>query len=215
MAIALASLFPDIRFVVQPSEDSPNDSRNATSETNKSLTNSWGVDSCLTDSPLPSLNGQLGGVPATLSSRISMQQRTHGSPQPINDASVYILRLPSPAPSTSFQSIAAKFTAELKAHLDVLRTNLGSKLVVTARVLPEPGSVDSETEATALMRDLSLQQLASGREAEITDIRNILLSLRDSFGGLVVTNEFRSQTSSVVALEARYQSFRPSLFDST
>lgn len=79
--------------------------------------------------------------------------------------------------------------------------------MLTALVLPASGTVDLDTEASARLRDLSLLQLANGRQAEIVEMVDVLNGVRDSAGGLVVSNEIRSPTSPIVAFEVRYQSY--------
>lgn len=74
-------------------------------------------------------------------------------------------------------------------------------------VMPSSGTVDLDTEAAARLRDLSLLQLANGRQAEMVEIVDVLNSVGDSSGGLVVTNEIRSPTSLLVAFEVRYQAY--------
>jgi hypothetical protein len=149
----------------------------------------------------------LADLPQQLSSRITIQQRIPATPQSVRNAAVYILRLSSPSPSSPLSSINSKAAAELSAHVDVLRANPGSRLMLTALVLPAPGTVDLETEAAARLRDLSLLQLANGRQAEMVELVDVLNGVRDSSGGLVLTNEIRSPTSPLVAFEVRYQAY--------
>lgn len=79
--------------------------------------------------------------------------------------------------------------------------------MLTALVLPAPGTVDLNTEAAARLRDLTLLQLANGRQAEIAEMVDVLNGVRDNAGGLVLTNEIRSPTSPLVAFEVRYQAY--------
>jgi hypothetical protein len=79
--------------------------------------------------------------------------------------------------------------------------------MLTALALPAPGTVDLDTEAAARLRDLSLMQLANGRQAERAELVDVLKRVRDSSGGLVLTNEIRSPSSPLVAFEVRYQAY--------
>lgn len=79
--------------------------------------------------------------------------------------------------------------------------------MLTAVVLPAPGTVDVDTEAAARLRDLSLLQLANGRQAEMVEMMDVLNGVRDGSGGLVLSSEIRSPSSSLVAFEVRYQAF--------
>lgn len=141
-----------------------------------------------------------------VASRIVVQHRPSGTMQFITDAAVYILHLPSPSPTQSIQDIAGEIAIELSAHMDVLRSNPASSALLLTRVLPQPGSVDPVTESSARLRDLSLMQLANGREIEPVEIMDIIRVLQDRTGGLVLTGELRSPHSSIVAFEVRYQS---------
>lgn len=160
-------------------------------------------------------SARMAGWPSTASaaecdtgvaSRVVVQHRPQGTMQFITDAAVYILHLPSPSPTQSIQDIAGLVAIELSAHMDVLRSNPASSALLLTRMLPQPGSVDLVTESSARLRDLSLMQLANGREIEPEEVMDIIRVLQDRTGGLVLTGELRSPSSSIVAFEVRYQS---------
>lgn len=65
--------------------------------------------------------------------------------------------------------------------------------------------MNADTEASARLRDLSLLQLANEREIDLSELMNMLNSVSDSMGRLVVVNKIRSRESVVVVLEVRYQ----------
>jgi hypothetical protein len=67
--------------------------------------------------------------------------------------------------------------------------------------------VNSEVEASARLRDLALMQLANEREIELAEWINLLGSVSDSTGRLVVVNKIQSRESTVVLLEIRYQAY--------
>jgi hypothetical protein len=140
-------------------------------------------------------------------SNITIQHRTLTAPQPILDASIYILHLPQPSPVTTLAALTPLIATELRVHLDVLRANPTATLILTPRLLPEPASVDRDVEATARLRDLALLQLANEREIVLEDWMAILNSVSDNMGRLVVVNKTRSRESVVVLLEVRYQAF--------
>jgi hypothetical protein len=144
-------------------------------------------------------------VPSELSSRITLQQRIPNAQQSVRSAAVYIVRLPSPSPILPLSSITSRAATELSAHLDVLRANPDSRLLIAAPIVPAPGTVDRDTEAAARLRDLSLQQLTNGRQAEPVEIVELLKSVRYSSGGLALTNEIHSPTSPMAAFEVKYQ----------
>ncbi|PHH90785.1 hypothetical protein CDD83_2676 [Cordyceps sp. RAO-2017] len=83
-------------------------------------------------------------------------------------------------------------------HLDILRARNGIMLLLTARLLPEPGSLsNSEVEAVARSRDLALLQLANESEMEMTELLEIIDTVRDSVGKLVVIKKVYSRRAKV------------------
>lgn len=148
-----------------------------------------------------------GEMRQQIGSRITIQQRTHSTPQSVYDAAVYILHLPSPSTGVPSHSLPAHIIAELKAHIGVLRASSVATLVLTACLLPEPGSVNPIVEAKARLRDLSLLQLANEREIEILELLEMLNSVRDSTGRLVVVNKHCSRDIAMAAFEIRYQTY--------
>lgn len=201
MAVALATLFPSLRLVVQSPESglSASISRPSIPNTGGSL-----FPASMSGPRTPGANLS---VPPHLSSRITLQQRNPATPQSVKNASIYILRLPSPSPFSPLSSIISQAASELSAHVEVLRANSTSRLMLTTLVLPAPGTVDLDTEASARLRDLSLLQLANGRQADMVEMVDVLNGVRDSSGGLVLTNEILSPSSPLVAFEVRYQAY--------
>ncbi|KAL3470935.1 histidine phosphatase superfamily [Aspergillus californicus] len=118
----------------------------------------------------------------TPSTNITIQQRTPTTPQPIPDASIYILHLPSPSPTTTPTSLAARILAELRAHLDILSSNPNAALILTPRLLPDRATVNADVEATARLRDLSLFQLANERDLDLVEFTEMLNSVNDGTG---------------------------------
>ena len=132
--------------------------------------------------------------------KILVQKRTHTVVQQVKDAAVYILRLNSPS-----HSFPTQIRAELKAHLGVLSGNTSATLILAPRLLPEPKTVDPHQEAMARLRDLSRQQLTNECDLELSEASEIVQSVHDSRGGLVVVNKLRSRNSPAIALEVRYK----------
>lgn len=132
-----------------------------------------------------------------ISNRITVTNRVLGTRQIITDAAIYILHLPS--------SLSAIF-AELQVHLAALRATGAVMLILTTRVLPKPGSMpDPEVETVARSRDISLLQLANEAEIEMIKLLELIDTVRDSVGKLVVTNKLRSRNSLIVALVVEHQ----------
>jgi hypothetical protein len=145
----------------------------------------------------------LAGKTADTASRITIQHRALGAPQDVDDAAVYILHLPAPSLSTPSTSLAARITAELRAHFNILRANSSATLMLLARLLPEPGTVDADVEAFARTHDLWLLQMANDRALETSQLLEILDAVRDGTGRLVVVNKLSSRRHFTVALEVQ------------
>lgn len=207
MAIVLAELYPALNFIVQMREPGPN---NGALPRRKSMSNRappLPTPTSLSRASTPGAMNLKEMRQPQLGSRITVQKRTPGTPQTINDAAVYILHLPSPSPGVPSHSLPAQIIAELRAHLSVLRASSYATLILTPRLLPEPGTVDPDVEAIARLRDLSLLQLANEREIEMAELVDILNSIRDSMGQLVVVNKLRSHNNATVALGVKYQAY--------
>lgn len=139
---------------------------------------------------------------------VNVTYRPAGMPQHVKDAAVYILHLPSasPRPSPAGGSAAALIRSELQGYLDLLRNSGGILLVLTARLLPEPGSLcGPEVEAAARARDLCMLQLAGEGEMELAEVLGMIGAVRDSAGRLVVTSHLRSHNNLIVALVVKHQ----------
>lgn len=146
---------------------------------------------------------------ASSGANISVTYRSAGMPQHVKDAAVYILHLPTASPRPSPGGSAAMLIrSELQSYLDLLRTNGGIMLVLTTRLLPEPGSpCGSEVEAVARSRDLCMRQLCGEGEMEMTEVIGMIEAVRDNGGKLVVTSQLRAHTCNnlVVALVVKHQ----------
>ncbi|GFF40018.1 hypothetical protein IFM58399_05780 [Aspergillus lentulus] len=137
--------------------------------------------------------------------RITATSRILGTRQTAAGAAVYILHLPFASSSPS------AVMTELAVHLDVLRSRSGILLILTPRLLPQPGSLpDAEVEATARSRDLALWQMADEGEMEMLELLETIDTVRDSLGKLVVTSKLRSRNNLVVAVTVEYQRDLPS-----
>ena len=143
------------------------------------------------------------GKMADTMARIMIQHRPVGAPQTVEDAAVYILHLPAPSLSTLSSSQASQITAELRAHFNILRTNSNVTLVVVARLVPEPGTMDADAEALARMHDLWLLQMTNNQALEISQLLEALDGVRDGSGRLVVVNKLSSRRHFIVALEVQ------------
>lgn len=127
--------------------------------------------------------------------------------QPVSSAAIYIIRLSSPSPLLPSATVRNQTVLELRTHLQVLRVQPTSRLLLTTLVLPDPGTVDHETEAMARVRDLSLLQLSNDRLPSKAEVFELIMAVRDSGGTLVVSNEIHSPGNAVIALEVRYEPY--------
>ncbi|KAL6811955.1 hypothetical protein J3E69DRAFT_371486 [Trichoderma sp. SZMC 28015] len=134
---------------------------------------------------------------------ITVTHSLPGQPQTVTDAAVYILHLPA---ATALGESSALLSTQLQDHLDVLRGNGGLLLILTPRVLPQPGS-DRSIEGIARARDLAMIQLAEGCEMEVADFTDMINTTRDKIGRLVVMNSLRSRDGLLLALAVKYQTW--------
>ncbi|OGE53300.1 hypothetical protein PENARI_c008G11993 [Penicillium arizonense] len=185
-AVALASQYPTLCFTVQVNQigDSP-------------LT---GKES------LPAFLDKTRQVRPT--PRVTVQQRVLGSQQLVFDAAIYIVNLPLPIPGMKSSSLATQTSAELKAHLDVLRMNRLATMVLVAPYLSESDNESMEAEALMRIRDLSLLQLLNDQELGISKLVNLVSGVSDGEGRLVLVNRVKSPGKhGTVALEIKYQAY--------
>ncbi|KAL8792411.1 MAG: hypothetical protein Q9195_005025 [Heterodermia aff. obscurata] len=175
--VALAERYPALHFILQMSE------------------------------PVSINDSVLVGRVNELRSRITIQKRIAGTPQPIKNAAVYILRVPTSSSGGQFQSLPARISAELRAHLGILHANTAVTLILAPGLLPEPGTVDSEVDAMARLHDLSILQLTDECAMEMGEVVELVNEIHDSMGRLVVVNQLRSRNSATVALGVKYQAY--------
>lgn len=178
--------------------------------TRESSSNRWDPATSVPESRILGSRGKPGEIPSHLTSRITIQKRTQATPQNVEGAAVYVLRLPSPSPTAPPRSLPPQITAELKAHLGVLRASSTSRLILTARLLPETGIVDADVAAMARLRDLSLLQLANDHELEMLEFMNMLNGVGDGVGRLILVNKLCAWNNATVGFEVRYQAYADS-----
>ncbi|KAF4206983.1 hypothetical protein CNMCM8927_004078 [Aspergillus lentulus] len=132
----------------------------------------------------------------------SVQIRELGGPQCVRDAAIYILNL-GPLPHAV---LPTSVLAEVRAHFSVLAANSRAMLILTAGLLlPKPGTVDAKLEASVRLHDLSLLQLANDRLMDEDELVELVHSVKDSVGRLVVVNRLHLPHTTTVALGVKYQ----------
>ncbi|KAL4950055.1 hypothetical protein BDW69DRAFT_187733 [Aspergillus filifer] len=201
-ANTLATLYPSIRIIVQIAV--PANNHNHTTWSSSHPTTPISKDDLRALTATSTIKGSSASA---LSPNITIQHRPPGTSQPITDATLYVLHLPSALPTQPTTTLASRISAELRAHLDILRSNPNATLILTPRLLPDPGAVNADIESSARLRDLVLFQLANEREIEMADLMGVLNSVSDSLGRLVVVNKIRSREDCGVLVEVRWQGF--------
>jgi hypothetical protein len=139
-------------------------------------------------------------ISGEMSGSITVQKRAHAAVQNVKDAAVYLLRLAT-------HSTPAQIKAELQAHVGVLSANSSATLILAPRLLPEPGTVDPDVEAMARLRDLSHLQLTNECDLELDEAEEIVNSVHDGRGRLVVVNKLWSRNSPTVAVGVKYEAY--------
>ena len=134
--------------------------------------------------------------------RITVQRRVPAAVQEVSDAGVYLLR-----PTSSFAPLPAQMLAELNAHLHVLRANTAATLILALPLLPEWKTVNADVEAKARLRDLCHLQLTDQCEMELSEVLEIINSVSDINGQLVVVSRVCCSQSAAIALGIQYQAF--------
>lgn len=178
LAQSLTDLYPALYYIVQMSDPA---------STNRNRLNS----------PPPKQKDK-SDQEIKLSPRISVTTRISGTRQTITNASLYILRLSS--------LCRTEILTELQMCFGALRLSNCVMLILTTHLLPEPGSTpDTEIEATARSRDLTLLQLTNEGEMEMAELLEMIEAAGDSMGKLEVINKLSSRNSLVLALVVKYQ----------
>jgi hypothetical protein len=199
-ARSLSARYPSLRFLVQVRAQARyNDPARTTA---LAQAQAQALAPAFASQPILSMSSAAEGLHGS----ITYTTRLPGSVQTAADAAVYIMHLPYTEAATPSRAIASAILAELHAHLPVLRSSGGVMLILTPRLLPEPGSLPNpEVEAMARARDLTLLQLANAREMELTELLQLIERVQDGVGRLSVTKKLRRRNNLVAALLVNYQ----------
>ena len=197
---------------------------NGSATANSNFTNShYGLPSSLNNSASHSngvngTNGTTSYDSFSLTKNITVEKRHPVSPQPIEDAAVYIIHLPSTSPTTTSSSSnsSAEIIAELRTHLPILRANNRARiLLITARMLSESGrEAYSADAAAASLRNLTMLQLCNDHALGGVELRELVHRVSGNGGGegdngvdhpLVVLGELRNGRGGVVGVEVGWR----------
>lgn len=143
-------------------------------------------------------------IPVTYSN-ITVHHRAHGASQTIKDAAVYLLRLST----TSVMTVRSRIIAELRAHLGILQANRTALLILTSPILPESGTLPAHIEQLARLRDLSRLQLMGNGNLTLQELVDLVNSIHDGDGGLVVVKKLHAPQSAFIGLGIRYHTTIP------
>jgi hypothetical protein len=132
----------------------------------------------------------------------------------VQDAAVYALRVPYDFPTVFARTRPAQIRAELEAHLDVLRDNDAARLILAEQLLPRSREVDMDNDVyqthvddvAGYVFDISMSQLANDKELEVSEFTDLVESVGDINGHLVVVRKLQTRPASRDrAFEIRYQ----------
>ncbi|KAI1758538.1 hypothetical protein GGR53DRAFT_529466 [Hypoxylon sp. FL1150] len=141
---------------------------------------------------------------AALASRIVVQQRTHGAPQQVRDAALFMVRLP-----VTSQVSSSRVCGELNAHISALSANPRARLllVIPSVLRDAGGGTGAEIEVQARLRDMAFWQIKNEGELEIEGLIGLISGVRDGEGQLAIVNKFAATRHPAVAFEIRYQAY--------
>jgi 6-hydroxytryprostatin B O-methyltransferase len=134
--------------------------------------------------------------PESLRSRVTFKEHDFFTPQVVDGASVYMLRMIlHDWPDAEARKI-------LQNHVEVLRK--GARLIIMDTVLPTPGSVPNHEESLLRYRDLTMMQMFNSKERELSDWVALLDGVDVEGGKLVLKAVEKSFGSVMSVLEVVY-----------
>lgn len=154
--------------------------------------------------------------------RVAVQIRPPTSPssQPIKDAALYILNIPTFSSSSSTgddpEPLRRRILSDLRAHAEILRSNSTAALIL----LPDlplyddtiTGKATAGADASCYFRDLSMWQMTgSGWGMGLGELVDLVGGVQDGMGRLAVTDELRvgsngsGSGAAVRAIYVKYQ----------
>lgn len=135
-------------------------------------------------------------------SRIMVQRGTSTGFQSVRDAAVYLVLL-----TTTETGLISKLSAVLEAHLGILQANASAVMIIAPPLLPEPGLISQEVEATVRSKDITNRQLMGQGRIEVLELTELVNSMRDEKGGLIVIHKLRFSIGATAAVSVKYSSF--------
>lgn len=139
--------------------------------------------------------------PESIRNCIELSVHEQFDPQPIKDASVYLLRM------LLRNQTDAEATRILANLLPVLRETPSARLLIVDTVLSEPGSIGILDEALERYRDMTMKQAFNTKERELQEFHRLLGAVGDGAGRLAIRNIERSPGSVLSSIEVAYQPY--------
>lgn len=136
-SIKLAKAFPALRLIIQDLEE-----------------------------PIESARSKLSELPVDLSKRIETQKHDFFSPQPVQGAEVYLLRM---ILHDWKDAEAVKILERLAAA-----ASPNSRILIMDMVLPRPGTGTRRLEAALRQKDLAMLHAFNAKEREVEDWQRVL-----------------------------------------
>ncbi|KAI4220815.1 MAG: hypothetical protein L6R36_007345 [Xanthoria steineri] len=136
-SIRLAKAFPALRLIIQDLEE-----------------------------PIESARSKLSKLPVDLSKRIETQEHDFFSPQPVQGAEVYLLRM---ILHDWKDAEAVKILERLAAA-----ASPNSRILIMDMVLPRPGTESRRLEAALRQKDLAMLHAFNAKEREVEDWQRVL-----------------------------------------
>jgi 6-hydroxytryprostatin B O-methyltransferase len=167
VSIALATAYPKLRFIVQDLPDTIANSHNLLSQ-----------------------------LPESVRSRISCQPYNFFTPQPVNDADVYLMRM------ILHDWPITEATTILRNLLPALKSKPDSRLIIMDTVLPDPGSIPASEESLLRVRDLTMIQAFNSKERELSDWKELFARVteEEDDGGKLVLKSVTKPFGSVMSV---------------
>ena len=143
----------------------------------------------------------VSALPKAQSSRISTQIYDFFTPQPVQGADVYLLRM------ILHDWPAADAVKILKNQLEALKASPRARLIIMDTVLPRPGSISTVEEGLLRVRDLTMIQTFNSKEREVGEFEKLFSQAHDEEGCLALKNMIKPPGSLMSVMEVIYRPY--------
>jgi len=139
--------------------------------------------------------GLLAVQPQEIRSRITAAEHNFFEPQPHVPGAVYILRM------LLHNWCDAEATKILASLLPAMKSNPTARILIIDTLLPEPGTVDSVSEAMMRYRDMTMIQVFNTKERDLDEFKALLGNASDHEAKLVLKRIQHHPGSTLSVLE--------------